>query len=449
VDSIPVEARPRAGVVRASVNTPISLDLGTAVDFGSPPVLPPAPELAGARQFKLDNGMSVVLVRRTDFPSVAVALGFPGGDALSEPPGVRHFVRSIQPPESSSMAFNAIDVSGYDRTDMTTDLVRAGAANLPTALAVLVARLIQVDQLDWEGLFEDREGKGYVLRGDSPETKATREMLAALYGGHAYGRLPTATELHAINAAAVRSWLARTHQPRNARLVIAGDVELATAEAQVRAWFAPWRNDEKSPSAEIPAVPAVPTGAAQEKIIITDRPGVPQTEITLACRVPGDSARDEVIARSLAAVAAGSLNTQLRAQAGVTYGVGGSAERLRGGAAHIVLTTAVDTARLGEVMRVVRANWKQYAERGFDAATLSQVRWALSRDEWMSLQTSTALAGRLMNVLTTDGEPPEIGQTARTIAELSPADLQRAFAMCRASTVISLVGEEAALRKSF
>src|SRR6185295_8521674 len=100
------------------------------------------------------------------------------GDALSEPPGVRDLVRTAQDPASSSMPFNAVDVSGYDRTDMTTDVVRAGAGNLPTALALLVSRLIQADEFDWEKAFEDREGKGYVLRGDLPETKATREMLA-------------------------------------------------------------------------------------------------------------------------------------------------------------------------------------------------------------------------------------------------------------------------------
>src|SRR5204863_714534 len=133
-----------------------------------------------ARRFKLDNGMTVVLVRRADFPSVTAALGFPGGDALSEPPGVRDLVRSVLPPGGSSMAFNAIEVTGYDRTDMTTDVVRAGAANLPTALALLVSRLIRADQVDWEQAFEDREGKGYVLRGDLPEMKATRQMLAAL-----------------------------------------------------------------------------------------------------------------------------------------------------------------------------------------------------------------------------------------------------------------------------
>jgi hypothetical protein len=37
----------------------------------------------------------------------------------------------------------------------------------------------------------------------------------------------------------------------------------------------------------------------------------------------------------------------------------------------------------------------------------------------------------------------------QNIVQLSPADLQHAFAMCRASTVISLVGDEATLRRSF
>jgi zinc protease len=449
VDPIPVDARRVPGTVRAASDATISLELGTASDLGSPPRLPPPPELTSARRFKLENGMNVVLVRRSDFPSVTAALGFPGGDALSEPPGVRDLVRSVLPPGGSSMAFNAIEVSGYDRTDMTTDVVRAGAANLPTALALLVSRLIRADQVDWEQAFEDREGKGYVLRGDLPEMKATRQMLAALYGGHAYGRLPTSAERHAIDASAVRNWLARTHQPRNARLVIVGDIDLANAEREAKAWFGPWVNDVKNPAADVPPVPEIPTGAPQEKIIITDRAGVPQTEMTVACRVPGGSARDELVARSLAEVAAGSLGTRLRTEAGVTYGVSGSAQRLRGGAAHIVLQTTVDTTRLGEVMRLLRAHWKQYADRGFEAASLSRVRWSLSRREWMSLQTSTAMASRLMDVLTTDGEPPELGQAAQTIAELAPADLQRAFSMCRASTVISLVGDEATLRKSF
>jgi zinc protease len=449
VDPLPAGARPAPGLVRADASAPISLELGPAIDFGSPPRLPSPPELATARQLKLPNGMSVVLVRRTDFPSVTVALGFPGGDAVSEPPGVRDLVRRVQPPEHSSLSFNAIEVSGYDRADMTTDVVRAGAGNLPTALALLVKRLVQVDRIDWEQSFEAREGKDYVLRGDLPEEKATRAMLAALYGGHPYGRVSTAAERHAIDAAAVRSWLGRTHQPRNARLVIVGDVDLATAEREVNAWFGPWRNDDKIPVAALPPVPPVPAGTAPEKVIVTHRAGVPQTELSLACRVPGDSPRDELIARSLVGVIGGGLTTRLRAEAGVTYGVAGHAYRLRGGAAHIVLRTAVDTTRLAEVMRLVRARWKQYGEHGFDAATLSQVRWSLSRQEWMSLQTSSALAARLMDVVTTDGEPLDVGLPAQAIADLSPADLQRAFSMCAASTVISLVGDEATLRKSF
>jgi zinc protease len=449
VDPLPANARPPAGVVRTEASTPISLELGTAMDFGSPPRLPAPPELAGARQFKLDNGMTVVLVRRTDFPSVSVALGFPGGDALTETPGVRDWVRGVQPPESSSLAFNAIEVTGHDRTDMTTDLVRAGAENLPTALALLVARLIQVDELDWEKGFEDLRGNGYTLYGALPEQKATRAMLAALYGGHAYGRPPTATEIHLVDAAAVRTWLARTHQPRNARLVVVGDVDLSVAEAQVKTWFGPWHTDEKTPVAEVPRVPPVSTGTAHEQVIVTHRAGVPQTEVTLACRVPGESARDELIARALTGVIGGGLTTELRSQAGVTYGVQGSAHRLRGGAAHLVLSTAVDTTRLGEVMKLLRAHWKHYAERGFDDNALSQVRWSLSREAWMSLQTSRDMAARLMDVLTTDGALPEVGLPVQGVGELSTADLQRAFSVCTASTVISLVGDEETIRKSY
>jgi zinc protease len=449
VDPLPAGARAPAGPVRTQGGTPISLEVGAAKDFGSPPRLPPPPELASARQLKLENGMTVLLVRRPDFPSVAVALGFPGGDALSEPPGVRELVRSIQPPEGSSMPFNAVEVSGYDRPDMTTELVRAGAENLATALGLLVARLIRTDRLDWEGFFADHEGKGYVLRGDLPEAKANRAMLAALYGSHPYGRLPTDNDRHAIGATAVRTWLARTRQPRNARLVVVGDVDLAKAESEVRAWFGPWRNDDKIPVGDVPPVVPVPTGAAQEKVIVTHRAGVPQTEVTLACRVAGSSARDELVARSLADVIGGALTTRLRSEAGITYGVSGGAERLRGGAAHMILRTAVDNTRLPEVMRLVRAHWRQYAERGFDDKALGQVRWSLSRDRWMSLQTSSEMAARLMDVLTTDGELAEVGLEAQTIADLSPADLQRAFATCAASTVISLVGDEETLRKLF
>jgi len=449
VDPLPLDARPPAGIVRGEASTPISLELGAALDLGSPPRLPAPPELASARRLKLDNGLSVLLVRRTDFPSVAVALGFPGGDALSEPPGVRDLVRNMQPPEGSSLALNAVEVSGYDRIDMTTDLVRAGAENLPTALGLLVARLIQVDEFDWEKAFEEREGKGYTLRGDLPEMKATRAMIAALYGGHAYGRLPTATERHAIDAAAVRTWLARTHQPRNARLVVVGDVDLAAAEREVKAWLGPWRNDDKTPTAEVPPLPPLPAGAPHEQIIVTHRAGVPQTEVTLACRVPGGSLRDELVARSLAEVIESSLTTRLRAEAGVTYGVHGSARRLRGGAGHLVLSTAVDTTRLAEVMKLVRAHWKRYGEHGFDAAAISQARWSLSRQQWMSLQTSSSIAMRLMDVFTTEGDVPDIGQEAQTIADLSPVDLQRAFSTCAASTVISLVGDEEVLRKSY
>jgi hypothetical protein len=55
---------------------------------------------------------------------------------------------------------------------------------------------------------------------------------------------------------------------------------------------------------------------------------------------------------------------------------------------------------------------------------------------------------RLIDDLVAGGAVTDVGQLSDGLARIAPADLQRAFAVCRSTTVLSLIGDEAAVRQA-
>src|SRR6185369_7875071 len=111
---------------------------------------------------------------------------------------------------------------------------------------------------------------------------------------------------------------------------------------------------------------------------------------------------------------------------------------------------AIDNRRFREALQVIRADWDHYAHGGFDRGTLSQVRWELVRGALLSYQTSTDTALRVLEGLNQGWSPAALAKFPDAYRDVGAADLDRAFATCRASTVLSLLGDkpsiDAALR---
>jgi zinc protease len=362
---------------------------------------------------------------------------------------VVELVRAVEPPGNLSLPLNAVTVESVDGLDMTADVVRTGAKNLANALLLLAMRLKVTDQLDWSVVLQ-RDDDGFsrpLTPRVGPHVEASLRLQRALYGAHPYGRLSAPSEIRRVKPEEVEEWLLRMRRPRNGVLVIAGDVDPAEGERLVRAWLGGWRDQ---PKIALPSVPAVPApgpgaGAAKEAVIITPRPGVPQVEIAVACRLPAAQGRAAAAQSLMAGVIGGYLYTRLRAEAGAAYGVSGRVHALAGGARHMLLETTVDTGRLADVLKSLRGHWRKFGDGGFDEGALSQVRWRAAVSANLAYQTSTELALDVLGALVR-GEPIDrLARHREDVMAVTPADLAAAFAPCRGSTVISLLGDEGAI----
>src|SRR5581483_375635 len=173
-----------------------------------------------------------------------------------------------------------IGLAFHVRRDVAMEIGRAGATNLPRLLEMMAFSLEGYDA-EWPS--DKVQTKTIPLwrqRDTAPGSQATRAFRSALYGGHPYGMVATADVIAAVTSVEVDAWLRRTLVPRNAALVVVGDVDPAAVEAAARVSIGAWQESGEAVSPP-PAVPLpVRAGAltpaalpALAQPLVTHRPG--------------------------------------------------------------------------------------------------------------------------------------------------------------------------------
>lgn len=445
LDPLPVGSQPRTGRVGVA-DRPITDDPSAAIDFGEPFIAPAPPELRSARTVRLDNGLTVVVVRRPGFPAVTSVLGFAGGAAAGDPAGVVDIVRWLESRAGMSLPLNAVEATPIEGPSFTGDLVRAGARNLPNALYLLAQRLVDTDKTDWSEVFDgNRDSSAPAVFRVTAEQRADHLLRQGLYGEHPLGRAPAGPELLDIRGEDMERWLLRMRNPSNAFLAIVGEVDPAEGERLARVWFGSWSAPKVAP-ATLPPVPAPRPAGVERPPIVVNRDGDAQARLALACRLPAVDARARATYQVLGSLIGGYLNTMLRHRAGAAYAVDSRLSLRGGGAADLLLTVEVETKRLPEALTAARALWSRLGKNGgIDAGAVSQARWAVS--SWYNLRYGTAseLALSLLETWSLGWPVESLAQYPERLRATTPADLQAAFRTCRESTVSLVLGQQSAV----
>jgi predicted Zn-dependent peptidase len=187
---------------------------------------------------------------------------------------------------------------------------------------------------------------------------------------------------------------------------------------------------------------------SKEKVLIYNRSGLHQTELTLACRLPNFDRRGVGIQRVLASLVGSEVYTRVRGEAGAAYSVDGGPKFLRGGAAHMALTMMVDDTRLRDVLRVIRAHWARLADGQFDPGALSQVKWGMTASANFDFQTTSEVALRATDALNLGLSLEMLDREAQEISKVDTEQLKAAFRVCASSTILQLVGDESRIRSA-
>lgn len=296
----------------------------------------PGPEsafqLPPRQTFTLPNGLRVVLAEHHKLPLVSVCLIVRGGLA-AEPatrPGLADLtaamLREGAGGRSSTELAEAVEALGAELSWVTwPDAVIASLSalrhRLEPSLALLADMVTRPDfpPAEMERLRQQRRVRLTQLQ-DQPHYLAAVAAQRAVYGAHPYAHpvAGTAACLAAVTLDEVRAHWRAACVPGNAVLVVAGDItrpELESALDGLAAWPA-----APAPAAGPPPVP--PPG--DRAVYLLDRPGAPQSVVTVALagipRTASDFAALTVLNAALGGQFVSRLNLNLREDKGYTYG---------------------------------------------------------------------------------------------------------------------------------
>jgi zinc protease len=291
-------------------------------------------KLPRAVEFKLDNGLTVLLIEDHRLPTVTARLLIQGAGSIFDPPdtpGLANLTAAMLKEGTASRDSKQIaeDVDRLGATLMASAPFGADSAtinasglsdNLPEWLTLTSdillhpsfpqAELAKLKQRQKVQLQQQRSSPFFLIR---------ERFNLAIYGNHpAAITSATPESIDAITADKLKKWRDQRYVPQNAILGVAGDVTLPALK-KILSSLPEWAPTDL----KLPSVPAA-KASTEKHIFVVDRPGSVQTDVYLGDlaidRVDPDYMALTVMNRVVGGGPAARLFSNLREEHGYTYG---------------------------------------------------------------------------------------------------------------------------------
>jgi zinc protease len=395
----------------------------------------------------LGNGLSVIVVRRPGLPLFSASVSVWVGPAAAKEAGARALVRAMAFPASRVNA--ASEYGGIPSRDETLDSIThtvEGASGNAEAILATLAEEVRTMHLEpgAEVRYRDRVLPAYQRSERDPHRVAERAFRASVLPGSPYGHISEYKELDAASAGEAKDWIDRTYVPRNATLVVVGDLDPTQIQGFVEDSFGGWKGE--APPAAAKAGPGDAKGPAA-RTVTTSRPGATQGEVRFGCQLPEVSAGSVALRHDLAAaVVRKQLKRVLRDRFGASYGVQARAVELSDGTAYLDVSTSVENAALPVALRELHRVVDQLATTQVPDQTLEWARYNKASGVALYQMSNDNVAGSIAR-RTRLGLSADLGDVKRDLDMVSAKDVQSDFQQClRAHPTLSIVGEEAVVQ---
>ena len=315
----------------ASAALALALAPALLADKQSPPA-PAKPKgfsVPKPKTFTLENGMAVTLVPYGTVPKVTVRLAVLTGnvneaanqvwladlvgDMLSEGTATRSASKIA---EDAAKMGGSLDITvGENRTEIGGDVLSEFGPEM-VGLVADVVRHPKFPESELARRKADRARQLSIAR-SQPQPLAQEKFRAVLYGDHPYGRLfPTEAMLQGYALADVRGFYDKNFGAGRAHLYVVGRYDDAAMEAAIRKAFSDWKRGS-APQLD------PPSPKSERAVYILDRPGAPQSTISLGMPVIDPSKPDWDALFLMNVLLGGSFSSRItsniREQKGYTY----------------------------------------------------------------------------------------------------------------------------------
>ncbi|HYE87567.1 MAG TPA: pitrilysin family protein [Vicinamibacterales bacterium] len=320
-------------------------------------------------QFKLPNGLNVILHRDTSVPVVSVNIWYHVGSANERPgrTGFAHlfehvmFEGSMHVPEGSfdtwleAAGGNNNGSTSVDRTNYYEDL---------PANALELALFLESDRMGFlldEKAPDKINGQRDVVKNEKrqsvdnqPYGQAFIELPALLYPpGHPYSwsTIGSMEDLTAASFEDVARFFRTFYVPSNASLVVAGDIDVTATRKLVEKWFSDVPAGKPVPPLTAPSV----TLDGVKKKTITDRVQLPRLYLawhTPALMKPGDAELD-IVSNLLSGGKNSRLYKRLVYELQIAQDVNAAQQSQALGSNYLIIVTARPGQSLDKIQAVI------------------------------------------------------------------------------------------------
>jgi zinc protease len=258
----------------------------------------------------------------------------------------------------------------------------------------------------------------------NPGTLASRMFDRQVYGAsHPYGRRSTPQTVAALTRDDVAAFHRANFIPRNAYLVVSGDVTPAQAQEMARRWFGEWSGGA-APDDAFPGPPA----RERAEIYLVHRPNSVQSSLYVGNvgLQPDDPDYYAVQVMNMVLGAGGDsrLEEVLRSQHGWTYSARSRFSRQLGGGSFVAssdVRSAVTDSALAELMVQLR----RIRDQPVDQAELERAKSFLVASFPSTVETPGQAAGQLAATRLLGLPAEHLTQYTQRVGAVTAADVQR------------------------
>jgi len=372
----------------------------------------PAPklQLPSPKQFALPNGLAVYFVETHYLPVVSANVVLRSGSAADPPalPGLADFTASMLDEgttkrDALQIANQVHDLGALLVTSARTDDASAGVRSLKhnstAALSILSDILLSPTFPEAEiTRVRSEQITAIVQQRDQPGPTASLVLRSCLFGPtNPYGHLAIGTEeaLKQIDREDLVSFYQSVYSPKNAALILVGDLTESEARKLAAQAFGSWKGD----AAPLAIPPAGTTIAS--RVVIVDKPGSPQTTLLAGqmgvMRSDPDYETLNVMNTVLGGLFSSRLNMNLREDKGYTYGATSVVGQNRGVGA-IMMGADVQADATGASIEEILNEAAKMKASGLTAEELALAKDSIVRSLPASFEATYDMAGTLASI---------------------------------------------------
>ncbi|PZO03418.1 MAG: peptidase M16 [Alphaproteobacteria bacterium] len=401
------------------------------------PVEPATPPVA---DFRLDNGLRVLVVEKDGLPLVSARLSFEAGsgDEVPGKSGVAIMTGALltqgtttrtAPQIATEIEQLGAQIGTNPGVDFSTVYANAPADVFPQALT-LMADLVRNPAFLPEELERQRvQGLDSMkITLSTPGPVASLAAARVIYGDATYGAptVGTLNGLAAITREDVVAFHAARYRPSEATLVFSGAITEAEARALAQSAFGDWR-DTGPADARVPPIgePLPP------RVVVIDQPGAGQAAVTVALRGISRTDADYFPLTLGNTLLGGSftsrLNQEIRIKRGLSYGTRSTLGVRREDGLFVAGAQTRNDAAV-EVANLILAELTRLATTQPTDSEMTTRQAILTGAFGSSLETVDGLGSLVASLALYDLPMSELSAYAGRVRALTPEQVQAAFA---------------------